>query len=202
MVNQVLKAINHIKYVNQKKPSTVNKFNYLENNGSSNYDYESLENEIAELRNNWIIDKTFKITNPIEEVLNFPENHFGITAENSGISSLNSQSSQVNEENDATPSLNNITLTPNPRVVFPSDFEILFQSLEDKLNGKISAIKSYLLDKVYDLKNELKVLKDNYLSENSDSNEKEEICKLKQKVKNLEIKNKFLRNDVVSKQMM
>ena len=85
-------------------------------------------------------------------------------------------------------------MAPNYQAVFPSGFEILFQSPEDKLNGKKSAIKSYLLDEVYDLKNELKVLQDNYLTENSNSNEKE-----KQKVKTLEIENKFLRNDVVRK---
>ena len=133
-------------------------------------------------------------------MLNFPEDDVDITSENSDISCLNTQSSQVDEENDASSSLNNNTLTPNSQAVFPSDFEILFQSLEDKLNGKISAIKSYLLDEVYDLKNELKVLQDNYLTENSESNEKEEICALKQKVKSLEVENKFLRNDVVSKQ--
>ena len=111
-----------------------------------------MENDIAELRNNGIINETFKITNPVEEVLNYPEDDVGITSENSGISCLNTQSSQVDEENNATPSLNNNTLTPNPQAVSPSDFEILFQSLEDKRNGKISAIKSYLLDEVYDLK--------------------------------------------------
>ena len=172
MDNQVLRAINHIKYVSKKKPSTLKIFNYLQNNGPSIYNYESLENEIAELRNHWIIDETFKITNPIEEVLHFPEDDVDITSENSDISCLNTQSSQVDEENDATPLLNNNTLTPNSQAVFPSDFEILFQSLEDKLNGKISAIKSYLLDEVYDLKNEIKVLQDNYLTENSESNEK------------------------------
>ena len=56
--------------------------------------------------------------------------------------------------------------------LFSSDFEILFQSLEDKLNGKISAMKSNLLDEVYDLKNELKVLQGNYFTQNSESNEK------------------------------
>ena len=50
---------------------------------------------------------------------------------------------------------------------------------------------------MYDLKNELIVLQDKYLAENSDSNEKEAV---KQKVKSLEIENKFLRNDVVGKQ--
>ena len=56
--------------------------------------------------------------------------------------------------------------------LFSSDFEILFQSLEDKLNGKISAMKSNLLDEVYDLKNELKVLQGNYFTQNSEFNEK------------------------------
>ena len=176
MDNQVLRAINHIKYVSKKKPSTLKIFNYLQNNGASNCSYESLENEITELRNKGITDETFKITNPIEEVLNFPEDDVDITSENSEISCLNIQSSQIDEQNDATPSLNNNTLTPNPQAVFPSDFEILYQSLEDKLNGKISAIKSYLLDELYDLKNELKVLQDNYLTENSESNGKEQIC--------------------------
>ena len=49
-------------------------------------------------------------------------------------------------------------------------------------------------------KNELKVLQDNYLTKNSESNEKEEKCALKRKVKTLEVENKFLRNDIVSKQ--
>ena len=55
---------------------------------------------------------------------------------------------------------------------------------------------------MYDIKNELKVLQDNYISVNSESNEKREICTLKQKVKSLEVdlsKNKFLRNDVIKK---
>ena len=125
----------------RKKPNTLKIFNYLQNDGASNYNY-SLKNEIAELRNNEIIDETFKITNPIEEVLNFPEDDVDITSENSDISCLNTQSSQVDEENDATPSLNNNTLTPNSQAVFSSDFEILFQSLEDKLSHKVISFRS------------------------------------------------------------
>ena len=200
MDNQVLRAINHVKYVSKKKPCTVKVFNYLQNNGASNYDYESLENEIGELRNNGIIDETFKITNRIEEVLNVLEDDVDIKSENTDISCLNTQSSHIDEENDVTSSLNNITVTPNYQALFLSDFKIIFQSLEDKLNGKISVIKSYILDEVYNFKNELKVFQDKYLTENSDSNEKEEICALKQKVKALEIESKFLRNDEVSKQ--
>ena len=92
------------------------------------------------------------------------------------------------------PSLNNNALAPSPQAVFLSNFEILFQTLEDKLNGKTSAIKSYLLDEVYDLRNELKVLQDNYLTENSNSYEKEETCALKQKVMHLGIEIEKLRS--------
>ena len=95
MNNQVLRAINHIKYVSKKKPSTLKIFNYLKNNGVSNYSYKSLENEIAELRNNGIIDRIFKVTNSIKEVVNFPEDGIDITSENSDISCLNTQSLQV-----------------------------------------------------------------------------------------------------------
>ena len=150
MDNEVfLSAINHIKYVSKKKPYTVKIFNNLQKNGASIYDYESLENEITELRNNGIINETFKVI-PIEEVLKFPLDDVVITPKNYDISWLSTQSSQVDEKNDAILSLNNNTLTPNPQTVFPShfeilflfsvfcDFEILFQSLEDKLNCKMS----------------------------------------------------------------
>ena len=46
------------------------------------------------------------------------------------------------------------------------------------------------------------MLQDNYLTENSESNEKEEKCTLKQKVKSLKVENNFLRNDVVSKEKL
>ena len=130
----------------RKKPCTLKILNYLQNNGTSNYNNELLENVIVELRNNGTIDETFPITNPIEEVLNFPEDDVDITLENSDMSCLNTQSSQADEENDATPSLNNNALTI-PQALFPSDFEIPLQSLEDKLDCKISTIKSCLLDK-------------------------------------------------------
>ena len=59
--------------------------------------------------------------------------------------------------------------------------KVLFQSLEDKINGKISLIKSYLLCEVYDLKNDWQVLQGDYLAENPDSNEKEKIWGTKTK---------------------
>ena len=82
-----------------------------------------------------------------------------------------------------TLSLNNSTLTPNLQAVFPSDFEDLFQHLEDKLNGKILTIMSYLFDEVYDLKNELKMLSDNYSRENSNCNKRKRNIRAMLKLK-------------------
>ena len=44
------------------------------------------------------------------------------------------------------------------------------------------------------------MLQDAYLTENSDFNEKGEICALKRNVKSLKTENKFVRSDIVSKQ--
>ena len=46
-------------------------FNYLQNNGNFKYDFKCIENKLAELLYNNVIDDNFKISSPIEEVLNF-----------------------------------------------------------------------------------------------------------------------------------
>ena len=55
MQNQILKTINHINYVSKKKHSLEKKFNYLENNGASNCDYDSVVNKIQELMENGLL---------------------------------------------------------------------------------------------------------------------------------------------------
>ena len=156
-------------------------FNYLQNNGASNYYYKSLGNEITELRNNGVIYKTFRIINPIEEMLNFQEDDVDITSENSDVSFLNTQSSKVDEENGAAPSLNNNTRLLILKQFFQVTLKFYFSLL--KINSMVK-YQPYLLDELYDLKNELKILRDNYLTpEYPDSNEKEKISGLNQKVR-------------------
>ena len=66
--NQILKAINHIKYISKKKPCTLKIFHYLQNNYASNYDYHSVEDKLIEFKSNGIIDDSYKIINPVQEV--------------------------------------------------------------------------------------------------------------------------------------
>ena len=82
--NQILKAINYIKYISKKKPCTLKVFNYLQNNYASNYDYHSVEAKLNELKSKGIIDYSYKIINPIQEVMNFvTEDEVIIYSENS-----------------------------------------------------------------------------------------------------------------------
>ena len=62
MENQILKAINHIKYISMKKFYTNRIFNYLQKSLASNYDYHS---------GNGITDDSCKIIKPVLEVMNF-----------------------------------------------------------------------------------------------------------------------------------
>ena len=81
--NQILKAINHIKYISKKNPCTLEIFNYLQNNYASNYDFHSVEVKLNELKPNGIIDDRYKIIKPIQKIMNFvTEDEVTIYSEN------------------------------------------------------------------------------------------------------------------------
>ena len=155
MENQILKTINHIKYVSKKKHCPVKIFNYLQNNGASNYDYDSVVNKIQELMENGIINQSYKIIDPVTKVFNLPpDDEIEICSEISGSDGLDSQPSQISSSN-ITPTVNvataptlNTTKTPKHH---SDDIEILIKSLEDKLFSKIAALQSHFFNDIFDL---------------------------------------------------
>ena len=109
MENQILKAINHIKYVRKKIHCPLKIFNYLQNNGNSNYDYDSVVNKIQELMENGIVNQSYKIIDPVTEVLNLPpDDKIEICSQISGSIDLDSQPSQISSSN-ITPIVNVVT---------------------------------------------------------------------------------------------
>ena len=60
MENQILKAINYIKYVSKKKHCPVKIFNYLQNDEASDYEYDSVVIKIQELMENGVVDQSYK----------------------------------------------------------------------------------------------------------------------------------------------
>ena len=163
MENQILKAINHIKYVSKKKPCTLKKFNYLQNNYASNYDYHSVEDNLNKLKSSKIIDDSYKIKKPNPEVMNCAtENEAIIYSENSEDESNDphrtATSLKINTPEITTPVMN-ISTTQDPQ---ESDINVTKaqpQSLENKLFGKVLAFQSYFMDEILSIKDEIKAYK-------------------------------------------
>ena len=61
MENQMLKVIKHMKSVSKKKHYQAKIFfNYLQNNGASNYDYDSVVSKIQELMEEFLLNRVTK----------------------------------------------------------------------------------------------------------------------------------------------
>ena len=74
--------------------------------------------------------------------------------------------------------------------------------VEDKLLRKIAALKSHLLNDIFDLRNDIMLLKENNEKEKpaDSNNNKDEVLLLKEKSKFLESENSFLKSDTNIKQ--
>ena len=80
--------------------------------------------------------------------------------------------------------------------------EIHIKSLEDKLVSKIAALNSHFFNDIFDLRNDIMLLKENNEKEKrSDSNNKrDEVMLVKEKIKLLESENSFSKNEINIKQ--
>ena len=158
--NQILKAINHIKYISKKKPCTLKIYNHLQNNYASNFDYHSVEAKLNKLKANGIIDDSYKIINPTQEVMNFvTEDEVTVCSENSE-DEPNGPHRTVTSTKIIGPEITiqvvNNSTTQDPK---ESDFNVIkwqLQNLENKLVGKILALKSYFMDEIISLKDQIK----------------------------------------------
>ena len=140
-----MKAINLIKYINKKKPCTLKIYNYLQNNYASNFDYHSVEAKLNELKANGIIDESYKIINPIQDVMNF------VTQDEVATCSQNSEDEPNDPHRTVTPTkiigteitaqVVNKSPTEDPKESDINFIKVQLQNLENKLVGKILALK-------------------------------------------------------------
>ena len=204
--NQIFKSINHIKYISKKKPCTLKIFNYLRNNYASNFDYHSVEGKLNELKSNGIIDESYKIINPIQEVMNF------VTENEVIIYSENSEDEPNDPHRTATPTkiigleitsqVVNKSTTQDPK---ESDINVIkgqLQNLKNKLVGKILALKSYFMDELISLKDQIKDYKINDDVQELSIEKSEDLILLTERVKYLESENEFLKDDIFNKQKL
>ena len=123
-----------------------------------------------------VIDQSYKIINPVTEVLNLPPNdEVEICSEISDSNDFDSQRSLIHPiVNVATTPTLNTAATPK---YHSDDKETHIKSLEDKLLGKTAALKLHLFNDIFDWRNDITLLKENNEKEKpSDSNnEKDEV---------------------------
>ena len=202
--NQILKAINQIKFIGKKRPCTLKIFNYLQNNYASNYDYDSIVGKLNELKSNGIIDDRYKIINPIQEVMNF------VTKDEVIIYSENSEDESNDPHKTATPhkiigpeittQVANMITTQEPKEYDINVTKVQLQNLENKLVSKILVFKSYFMDEILSLKDQIKDYKINDNVQELSTEKSEDLILLRERVKYLESENKFLKDDIFNKQ--
>ena len=201
-----MKAINHIKYISKKKPCTLKIYNYLQNNYASNFDYHSAEAKLKELKGNGIIDDIYKIINPIQEVMNF------VTEDEVTICSENAEDEPNDPHRTVTPTkiigpeittqFVNKSITQDPK---ESDINVIkgqLQNLENKLVGKILALKSYFMVEILSLKDQIKDYKINDNMPELSIEKSKDLILLRERVKYLELEDKFLKDDIFNKQKL
>ena len=158
--NQILKAITHIKYISRKKPCTLKIFNYLQNKYASNYDYHSVEAKLNELKSNGVIDDNYKIINPTQEVMNFvTEDEVIIYSEDSEDESNDPCRTATSPEiigPEITTQVVNMSTTQEPKESDINVTKVQLQNLENKLVCKILQFKSYFMDELLSLKDQIK----------------------------------------------
>ena len=173
-------------------------FNYLQNNGVSNYDYDTVVTKIQELMENRVFDQSYKIINPVTEVLNIPsDDEVEICSEISNSSNFDSQPSQFSSSN-ISPIVNVATTPILNTTVTPKHHSHDTKTLEDKLFSKIAALKSYFFYHIFYVRNYITLLKENREKEKpADSNKKKSIVlSLKEKTKFLKSENSFLKSGI------
>ena len=90
----------------------------------------------------------------------------------------------------------NMRTTQEPQESDINVTKVQLQSLENKLLGKILAFKTYFMDEILSLENEIKAYKINDNGQELSSEKSEDLILLRERVKYLESENKFLKDDI------
>ena len=94
----------------------------------------------------------------------------------------------------------NVSTTQEPQESAINVTKTQLRSVESKLFGKILAFKSYFMEEILSLKDEIKPCKINDNLQELSTDKSEELILLRERIKCFESKNKFLKDDIFNKQ--
>ena len=164
MEQQILKAINHIKYVSKKGVTISGIQRFLKKKSTTTFDETSLGEIICEMQQNGKIDGKFKIMNPIYDDKNFAEDPREIhpktfhPEESVDTTLINSNNDNYSETDKSFIDEHINSDDPNKTA---SDSEITINSMEHHLSDSITSVEN-LNVKSCDCITRLESLKDEF----------------------------------------
>ena len=189
----ILEAIHYISKTSKKKVTDDSLSTYLNNKGAHNIN-KSINEILKQLHGKGLINQIYRPTDtaitseaghytPSQSVISpIAENHVNDTSDNDII---NKPNPSINRSLPVTP-MARINTIGRVLTIGNSSLSAKFESLESKLFGEIISVKSYFIDELRSLKNEISINKEQDCNINT-----EETTTLKNKIKLLNLKINF-----------
>ena len=150
MERKILEAICHVKSISKKK--SFNILSYIQKSIASNIDLEVIEKTVSDMVTKKIIDKDFRI-------LNEPCNSFtSPQISDDDVETLHLEKASETLQKSAPESIDSLETTP---LAFLENTPNLPNSIAkfNAIEANLMSIKSYFMDEVYELRNEVSSLK-------------------------------------------
>ena len=152
MGEKILEAIYHVKSISKQKPSYKNILSYIQKSTASSNYLEVIEKTVSDMVTKKIIDRDFRILSESCNSFTSPQ------ISDDDVETLYLEKGSETLQKSAPESIANLETKP---LVFLQDTTNLPNSVA-KLNAieaNLMAIKSYFMDEVYELRNEVSSLK-------------------------------------------
>ena len=152
MEGKMSETIYHVKSISKKKSSYKNILPYIPKSTASNIDLEVIEETVSDMVTKKIIDKDFKVLNESCNSFTLPQ------ISDDDIETLYLEKGSESLQKSAHESIGNLETTPLASL---QDTPNVPNSIAkfNAIKANLMAIKSYFMDEVYDLRNEISSLK-------------------------------------------
>ena len=230
MENLILKSIRHIKDVSRKRVSLDNIMNIIKKTSTTIMDNKSLTFELEQMINKGLIDQNYKIlirenqqinTEPSPNKISFTDQEVAfankslplIVSKDTTVTKTNSNATCKNiESTDESLTISNSKTTPVVKTTSDSSCNLRKGPITldvDKLKTNMVAIKSFFMNEIYELRQEISSLQLKLQQEKLNQSGNNNVCgkvekiiieNLKTKLEFYQRKNQLLKDKTIRKQ--
>ena len=211
MEQLTLKTIDHVKHVSKRKVSLDSMLQRINKTSATNLDNETLKLELDQMIIKGLIDQSYRILHRdrlhLEKVPSSDNVNFTFPSENRNNTEENLDKDLPFINTQETPKLTKSQVSFNNHRS-ESPLVLNNQKEFDNVRAKILALKSFFMEEIYDLRQEISSVRSQleqerlHYSRNNDCVEKEENNnqELKDKLHSFQTENQLLREEIKNKQ--